>query len=69
MECSHWSSGLYSPGAGVFLTTAVAGTIAIIQPFDAMQQLLLLSIHHLPETAFFKISFKGAQWRSGRASD
>ena len=31
-------------GAGVFVTTVVAGTIAIIQPFDAMQRPFLRDI-------------------------
>ena len=41
----HWSSGcLNSPGAGVFVTTVVAGTIAIIQPFDAKQRPFLRDV-------------------------
>ena len=35
---------LQSSGAGVFVTTVVAGTIAIIQPFDAMQRPFLRDI-------------------------
>ena len=31
-------------GAGVFVTTVVAGTIAIIQPFDAMQRPFLRDV-------------------------
>ena len=47
MQCSDHFSGMLlfnSSGAGVFVTTVVAGTIAIIQPFDAMQRPFLRDV-------------------------
>ena len=35
---------LFDAGAGVFVTAVVAGTIAIIHPFDAMQRPFLRDI-------------------------
>ena len=40
-------------GAGIFITTIVAGTVSIIRPFEAMQRPLLRDVIFSIATAFF----------------
>ena len=47
---------LFDAGAGVFVTAVVAGTIAIIHPFDAMQRPFLRDIVFYLAAVFWTFS-------------